>query len=169
MILYHEVSSDSLGNILRHGLKCTERGEKSNDESIIQADHYLDKHRPSKLKKAGLSRSSAVYAFIGTTDTIIDIKNGTIIPLNAYSAKSESAIVRLDVEVEFCYVSDLDKYDAVKSALSDGNELLAYNLAQEYWNSIIPFATFQPDDIARPEVMIIRDVPPDKLFIKVAP
>lgn len=160
MFLYHEISSDSLESILREGLKRTTRGEKGNDEDIIKTDKHLDVLRPSSLKDVGLSRSNNIYAFMGDANTIIDIKNGATISLEEYMTGRRSVLLRLAVSPEYCYVSDLDKYDKVKSLLLSGDDLQVSRCAREYWNSVMELSLFQPGKVIRPEVMIVKDLPP---------
>jgi len=163
MILYHEIDGDASRDILRDGLKRTNRGAKGDDPAIIKTDKYLDALRPSPLKTAGLSRSNNIYAFIGDDDTIIDIKSGTIVALREYMSGRNSVLLQLTVHPKYCYVSDLEKYDRVKSVLASGDEVRARQYARDYWNSIVDFAIFEPSTITRPEVMIVRDLPPDAL------
>lgn len=166
MVLYHEIDSSSLQSVLQNGLKCTHRGSKGSDKSIVQTDEYLDKHRPDTLKEAGISRGNNLYAFIGTEDTIINIKDGAIIPVQEYLCHHNSVILKLQIDAESCYVSDLDKYDALKSALSNTDERHSVRLAREYWDAVVPLQSFHPGNIARPEAMIIRDVRPGELTVR---
>jgi hypothetical protein len=161
MILYHEVSNDAIQSILREGLKRNDRGEKGDDQDIIETDEYLDATQPLSLKKTGLSRSNNIYAFIGEHGSIIDIKDGSVRSLKDYMSDRDSVLLKLTVDPAYCYVSDLDKYDAVKSSYTNNDKLRAYDYAHDYWNSVIPLAAFKPNTIRRPEVMIVKDLPPE--------
>ena len=66
MTLYHEVTKDSLIDILQNGLIRASRGKKGNDHAIIATDTYLDAHRPAWVVDHNISRDDALYAFIGT-------------------------------------------------------------------------------------------------------
>lgn len=71
-----------------------------------------------------------IYAFIGDENTIIDIENGAIIPLHKYGGDRNSTLLRLKIDPTHAYVSDLDKYDAVKSVLLNNGESRAYSYAR---------------------------------------
>lgn len=165
MILYHELGSDDLKDVLRNGLKRTNRGAKGNDQAIIETDKYLDDHRPSSLKIAGLSRNNNIYAFIGNTDSIIDIKDGATVALKDYMSDRNSVLLRLTVNPKYCYVSDIEKYDEVKFLLVSGDKVQAHKSAQDYWDTIMDFSVFRVNTIKRPEVMIVRDLLPDALSV----
>lgn len=165
MIIYHELSREALEKTLRYGLKRTEQGRRSDDAAIIRTDRYLDERRPTILRKNGLSRSKNLYAYLGDTKTIIDIKDGATVPLDSYLTEQDSVLLRLDISPLFCYVADLDRYDHIKSALSKRDEARTDKLSREYWNTIIPLPRFRLGDIARPEVMIVRNIPPEELTV----
>src|SRR5690606_9680655 len=132
------------------------RGEKGNDEAIIKTDKFLDINRPLSAKQAGLSRTNNVYAYIGDKVSLIDIQSGKPVPLRSCLKKQETRLLRLHVELEHCFVSDLDIYDAIKSAISHHKAVILAELAARYWHAVIPLREFNPGDISRPEVMITR-------------
>lgn len=166
MILYHEVSYDALQSILHEGLKRNDRGEKGDDQDIIETDEYLDTMQPRSLKEAGLSRSNNIYAFIGEHGSIVDITDGSVRSLKDYMSDHDSVLLKLAVEPKYCYVSDLDKYDAVKSCYANNDKLRAYDYAHDYWNSVTPLAAFKPNTIRRPEVMIVKNLPPELISVQ---
>ncbi|MNT09770.1 hypothetical protein D3C72_1445710 [compost metagenome] len=161
MIVYHEVNSDSLGAVLNSGLICTSRGSKGNDRSIIAADHYLDERCPVYLKERGMSRDNNVYAYVSSGDSIVDITNGDLIPLQEFISRSNQSVLELSVDASRCYVSDLDTYDAIMTALENHeDQYIIDQLASSYWNKIIVLKNFSLGSIRRPEIMITYDVPP---------
>lgn len=162
MVLYHEVAKDSVEKILADGPKCTSRGDKGDKTDIIQTDAYLDDHRPAALRTRGISRNDSLYAFVGTDDSLIDITNGATVPLTDYP-KDGSVLLRITVDETVCYVSDLDRYDAVKAAVANHETATLAELTDEYWASLTPLHNFEIGDILRPEVMITTDVPPQQI------
>lgn len=163
MPLYHEVAKDSVEKILADGLKRTSRGDKGDQTDIIQTDAYLDDHRPAALRKQGVSRDDNLYAFIGTDDVLIDITNGATVSRADYP-KEGSVLLRITVDEAACYVSDLDRYDAVKAAIANHETATLAELADAYWTSLTPLRHFEIGDILRPEVMITTDVPPQQIM-----
>ncbi|HET6746909.1 MAG TPA: hypothetical protein VFH06_02260 [Candidatus Saccharimonadales bacterium] len=89
--------------------------------------------------------------------------------LREYMTDRDSVLLELTIDSKYCYVSDLDKYDAVKSSLLNNNKERAFTYAQIYWRSITNLAVFQPGTIARPEVMIVKDLPPDAISVRATP
>lgn len=163
MALYHEVTQDSVEKILTDGLKRTSRGDKGDQTDIIQTDTYLDNHRPSALRARGVSRDDNLYAFIGTDDSLVDITNGATVSLQDYPQEN-SALLRLVVDEAACYVSDLDRYDAVKAAIANHETTTLADLAAKYWASLMPLADFAIGDMTRPEVMVTTDIPPGHII-----
>lgn len=158
MPLYHEVAKDSVEKILTDGLKRTSRGDKGDQTDIIQTDAYLDDHRPGALRDQGISRDDNLYAFVGTDTSLVDITNGATVSLQDYP-QEDSVLLRLAVDEAACYVSDLDRYDAVKAAIANHETATLAELADAYWASLTPLRSFKIGDILRPEVMITTDIP----------
>lgn len=159
-MLYHEVAADSFASVARSGLRQGERGQKS-DARIAAADNYLDACIPAQLRAAGVSRCDNIYAFIGDDATIIDIQDGVRRRLDDYARQhNDTRVVRLVVDARSCYVSDLDRYDAVKVALERGDPA-APTLARDYWRTIMPLPSSLSvaKHIQRPEVMITCHIP----------
>ena len=167
MTLYHEIPHDSLAQIMRDGLKRSTRGEKGDDDAIATTDRYLDDHRPAAIAARGIHRNKSIYAFLGDTDHIIDITNGATLPLADYPL-SGSVLLRLDADMADCYVSDLDSFDAVKSALTQHDDAALEALAARYWAQLTPLSEYVPGAITRPEVMITTDLAADRIT-RVAP
>ena len=162
-ILYHEVAPEDVADILARGIAKTSRGEKGSDRLIRKTDQLLDDLRPEGLKVKGISRDDNIYAYFTYEDIVIDIKDGNPVPVNDFIKASDQAVVELSVDEARCYVSDLDVYDAMKDAVSGGNDASARTLAKRYWEQLIPLVIFEPGLIIRPEVMITYDVPSENV------
>lgn len=162
MNIYHEATDTSLGLILKEGLKCSDRGAKGQDDAIIKADEFLDECRPDTLKQAGVSRCNNVYGYVGTEGTVVSITDGNIAPLEQ-KREGDGAVLLLDINPAHCYVSDLDKFDAVKDALVSGDANTVERLASDYWQSLVPLTRYRWQQIQRPEVMITYDITPERI------
>ena len=165
MTLYHEIPGDTRESILRDGLKRTSRGDKGDDAAIQQADKYLDDRRPAALRENNVSRDDNIYAYLGDDRSLVDIRSGDVVPLNRHP-DPDSSLLRLSVDPALCYVSDLDRYDALKQALEAGSaDDLLEAQAAAYWDALIPLASYQSGSIRRPEVMITRDIAPEDITV----
>lgn len=164
MILYHEVTAEALERTLADGLKAESRGEKGDDPDIIETDTYLDEHRPAPLSRQGISRSDSLYAFVGTENSLVDITNGATVALQDYPLQ-DSHLLRLSIGSDSCYVSDLDRYDAVRKAIANHETATLTELADEYWTHLVPLSDFAIGDIARPEVMVTHDIDPTDISV----
>lgn len=166
MRLFHEIPKHSVTSILEEGLKRTSRGEKGNDDAIIKTDKLLDEYRPDRLLHANVSRDNNIYAYIGYSDTIIDITNDREVALARYVRASSNVLLELYIDQENCYVSDLELYDSIKNGVESGmsnKELL--NKIEQYWQTLVPLNAFHLGSIRRPEVMITHDIPATQLQI----
>lgn len=164
---YHEVDPTQLNSILAHGLMRSSTGSKTNDIAIVKTDQLLDRYRPDNLRSAGVSRENNLYGYYAVDNKIADIITGQLVELSDFMAKSEQAVLRLTVDPEYCYVSDLDMYDNVKLMVEadDENEETLRDLALRYWNSLVPFTDFEKPMISRPEVMITYDINPHDITV----
>lgn len=162
MVLYHEVTKDSVEKILTDGLKRTSRGDKGDKSDIIETDRFLDDHRPTALRQQDVSRDDNLYAFVGTDDSLVDITNGATVMIKDYP-REDSVLLRLSVDEAYCFVSDLDRYDAVKAAIANHETATLTELVDEYWANLTPLRDFTIGDIVRPEIMITHNIPPTQL------
>jgi hypothetical protein len=162
MTLYHEIDRESLDSVLTDGVKRTSRGEKGDDDAIKKTDTYLDARRPATLVQKNVSRDDNIYAFLGTDRTLIDITSGVVVSLSDRK-KPDTALLRLSVEQNACYVSDLDRYDAVKYAIENNMTEQLNTLAAHYWQAVVPLGTHVAGTVIRPEVMITRDIRPSEI------
>ena len=164
MTLYHEVTKDWLIDILQNGLIRASRGKKGNDHAIIATDTYLDAHRPAWVVDHNISRDDALYAFIGTEHSFVDIRNGRELLLSHHPDPS-SSLIRLAVDYKFCYVSDLDLYDELKDLITQNPHEDHSQKAAHYWASLVPLTKYTSGAIRRPEVIITTDIPPEQITV----
>lgn len=163
--LYHEVSSDSVDGILQNGIKRDKGGEKR-DAQIEKIDTFLDTHLPDNFESLGLNRRSVIYAYLEHEGNIVDITDGELVPLEKYESEKGTVLLRITVDPENCYVSDLDLYDTLKRAMQlDEQDSTREHLADQYWKRIVPLEEFQLGSIKRPEVMINADIEPKSIEI----
>jgi hypothetical protein len=161
--VYHEVKPDSLDTVLRDGVKRSTHGEKS-DSLVKKADDYLDRLRPEHLPSE-LSRANAVYGYLSDHDKLIDIQDGAPVDVKEFAVQRSQVLLRMTVELDRCFVSDLDRYDAVKEALEKGDDADLEQLASRYWDRLTPLEKYAPGLIQRPEAMITHDVAPSDITV----
>lgn len=165
MVIYHEIKRNAVGNALTNGLKRTSQGAKSKDKLILRTNDFLDENRPTNLKAQGVSRNNNLYGYLGDSSSIIDIKDGKRISLSKKMRQSDLAMLRLDVGPQDCWVSDLDKYDAVKEAIAAAKpQNLLLELCDDYWASVLQLKSYE-DQIHRPEIMITSDIEPTSIHV----
>lgn len=160
MRVYHEISPEKLDSVLQDGIKQGSSGKKSSDEWIKKTDLFLDENRPESLIELGISRKNTIYAYLVRHSMIFSINDGQEVPISAFIKQSSEAIVEIAVEADKCYISDLDIYDTVKSALETGSDKRTLrHLASTYWKQLTPLTDYETVKIRRPEVMITYDIP----------
>lgn len=152
-----------MDSVLNKGLRCGSSGSKSNDVTQ-KVDAFLDLYVPESLKKAGVSRSTCIYGYLGNTEMIIDIKNGAWKPVSTFTAKPKTVLLKLTVDKKKCFVSNLNSYDELKAAIQEGANL-SPSQAHSYWENLIPFSNFVERSDIRPEVMIPHSIPPKDIEV----
>lgn len=165
MYVYHEIEAESLDTVLVDGLASGDRGDRGDDKSIVDTDKLLDRRRPQYMVDKGVSRCNNLYAFVAEDDQIIHIDDGETVSLDDFVADSSGVVLRLTVDSEKCYVSDLDLYDQIKSLVEDDKADQAEELIHKYWQSILPLTNFDVGDVYRPEVMITYDIKPEDIEV----
>jgi hypothetical protein len=162
--VYHEINPQKIDEILGQGIRRDKQGDKT-DHVVNKVDEFLDTHLPDGAP-ADLNRKNVIYAYVSHDDKVIDIKNGELVPTKAFMAKSKQTLLRMMVDAEKCYVSDLDLYDTIKRAMELGEQdSTLENLANQYWQRIIPLYEFQLGAITRPEVMITYNIQPHDIQV----
>ena len=161
MVIYHEINSETIDSIFKNGLKRTSRGDKGSDGFIVKTDYFLDAHIPQRLRSAGISRDNNIYGYLGSDDSIIDIKDGSLTPVSKKKSDQTVIILKLDVDPARCWVSDLDLYDELKNLFKNNapKEFLLTQ-AEKYWQRLVPLHQYTPESIRRPEIMITYDIEP---------
>ncbi len=165
MTAYHEVTPDAVASILSEGLKRTSRGEKGDDSAIARTDRFLDDRRPDTLKDAAVSRDDNLYGFVTDARQVARITDGQTVAIDTFIQQSEQAVLELDIDPNRSYVSDLDLFDSVKSAIESGNTSAAERLAEQYWHELAPLQTYKFGSIKRPEIMVTYDVDPAQITV----
>jgi hypothetical protein len=162
--VYHEVLPDALDNALSEGVKRSTHGEKS-DSLAKKTDDYLDRRRPEHLPSE-VSRANAVYGYLSDDDKLISIDDGTPVDVKVFAAQRSHVLLRMTVDLDKCFVSDLDRYDAVKEALEGGGEDAALDqLAARYWDRLTPLEKYDFGRFRRPEALITHDVAPSDITV----
>lgn len=163
--LLHEIDPETKDDILENGIKRGAEGEKTDSEKQ-KIDTFLDTHLPDWAKEQQVSRRSATYCYLEADGKIIDITDGEPVDLADFMAKSGQTLLWLDVEVDDCYVSDLDAYDTLMRAMElDEQDSTREHLADRYWQRMIPLGEYQPGMIRRPEVLVVADVDPHDMRV----
>ncbi len=162
MIVYHEADPASYKALVNDGLKCTSRGEKTDNSAVIQqTDCLLDSRRPTKIHKLHISRNNNLYAYIADGETVQDITDGSFIPVSTFIQKSKQLVLAIDVDPTRCFVSDLDQYDTLKTALEQKQPTTKlHTMADNYWQLITPLSEYNLDQKTRAEIMITYDISP---------
>ncbi|OYW44142.1 hypothetical protein B7Z28_00315, partial [Candidatus Saccharibacteria bacterium 32-45-3] len=123
-----------------------------------------DSHCPKELIKAGVSRDNTIYAYNVEKGLIADITDGKRRDADEFIRSSSKAVLRIKVDPQRCYVSDLDKYDGVKKAIEyRASDSEKEELACAYWGALQNLSQYSNQSIPRPEVMITYDLPPSAI------
>jgi hypothetical protein len=165
VMLYHEIDPSTKDNVLNQGIKRGAEGRK-NDAGKKKVDAFLDTHMPDWAKEKQLSRHDAVYGYLVDGDKIVDITNGESVAVEQFIAKSHDALLRVMVDSDKCYVSDLDLYDTIIRAMElDEQDSTREHLADRYWERIVPLEKFELGMFARPEVIVTTDIEPRSIEV----
>lgn len=166
MVIYHQVAAGTVADLKAQGIKKGDRGTKGQDKAIIRTDKLLDAHRPERILRAGVSRCAAIYCYLGTETEVIDITDGSVVPVAKLKVKPGQALLRLTVDAPRCWVSDLDAFDSLKQAITKHQtEDQLLQLAQNYWQTLVRLDAYQAGSIRRPEVMITYDLKPQEFVV----
>jgi hypothetical protein len=163
MKVYHRVPHDSLASVLKEGLKQTSESTMGNNKKIAKNDDFLDAVCPPALRDANVSRKHNIYCYLGTDNTIIDIRDGTTVIIKDMVADDTYRLLLVMVDTDKCYVSDLDIYDQIMKKTQAGT--YSKQMATHYWNSLIPLRRYKFGMIHRPEVMVTYDISPQNIEV----
>lgn len=166
IVLYHEISPKSKDQVVTEGIKKGASGVKTDSEKR-KVDEFLDTHPPDWAKNIGLCRADAIYAYLKTdSDEVVDIKSGEAIPVSEFMNKTKDVLLKITVDSDYCYVSDLDLYDTITRALElDEQDSTREHLADRYWERLTPIDEYQNGSITRPEMMVNYDVSPESIEV----
>jgi hypothetical protein len=163
---YHEVLEKDVVSILKGGLKCSSRGDKANDEFIIQTDKLLDEQCPKKIKKAGVSRRNNIYCYLGLNHRAIDITDGKIKPPAEISQSPKHKLLKVLVDPKLCFVSDLDLYDQLLNSVKQKRLVESQDYIKIYWQKLTPLIYYdQARGFKRPEIMVTYDLPISRIEV----
>lgn len=137
--VFHKTSRDSLPSVLSDGLRCGEQGSHSQDDRVRAANEFLNGACPSELKSEGVDRKGCIYCYLGFgDDKVFDVESGRVVDLERWDVGADNAKLRLLIDPEIAFVSDLDAYDALLDRMEEraGEDVLAA-LAGEYWQRLV--------------------------------
>ncbi len=164
-VLYHEIDPSSEKDVLNEGIKRGASGDKS-DKQKKMVDTFLDTHLPDWAENIQLCRGMVNYGYLTYEGKVIDITDGEAVSIEEFMAKNDQILLRLTVDTDDCFVSDLDLYDTLVRAMElDEQDSTREHLADRYWERIIPLADYEPGTIKRPEVMINTDILPSDIEV----
>jgi hypothetical protein len=170
VIGYHRVKSDELEQVLAEGIKQTTGGKTDDDPDIVRADEFLDTLCPEKLRDTGISRKHNIYLYYDADGFALDVFDGQMRQPQDIVKNKDDVILAVELQAERCFISNLDLYDQVKTALKsepiDKTELLA----RQYWDQVYPLVEgYKPLANERVEIMVTYDVSPDVIRVFEAP
>lgn len=182
--VFHKTSRDSLPSIMSDGLRYGEQGRHSQDGRVRATNELLNGVCPSELKGEGVDRMGCIYGYLGVDDKVFDVESGRLVDQERWDVGADNAKLRLLIDPETAFVSDLDAYDALLERLEDraGEDVLA-TLAGEYWQRLVRLAEVRdhyrledealvaatawpsglPRRLERVEVLITADVATDRI------
>lgn len=163
--LFHEINPSATDKVLTEGIKRKVSGEKDDSEKK-KVDTFLDTHLPDWAKEKEVCRGNALFAYLERDGKVIDITDGEPVPVGRFMAKSDEALLKITVDSDRCYVSDLDLYDTLMRAMQlDEQDSTREHLADRYWERIVPLAEYEPGTIKRPEVLVAADIEPSGIEV----
>ncbi|WP_233213442.1 hypothetical protein [Mycobacterium hubeiense] len=112
------------------------------------------------------SRHNVIYGYLPTGPCghhLVDTRNGEAIDVAEFAAQREIMLLRLWVDSQHCFVSDLDLYDAVRELVESGD--VRSDHAERYWSCLTPLDVYGHRRLRRPEVMIAADVGPSDVEV----
>src|SRR5690606_15492069 len=103
-------------------------------------------------KDEKIYRNSSIYGYLPIdARNVIDITNGQPIAVDELAKELEQEIVKITVNQQTCYASDLDAYDAVRKAVeAHVDESALQRLANSYWSKLVRLSDYETDGIRRP-------------------
>jgi hypothetical protein len=163
--LFHEIDPSSQEGVLQGGIKRKASGDKTDPEKK-KIDTFLDTHLPDWAQYDDVYRGNVLYGYLADGDGVVDISTGDVLPLKKFMAASDQTLLRIKVDEEQCYVSDLDLYDTLVRAMElDEQDSTREHLADRYWQRIIPLRDYEQGTIKRPEVMVAADIKPEEIEV----
>jgi hypothetical protein len=183
--LVHAAPASTLEHMLATGLAYGSSGRSSQESHAQKTNALLDALRPTYAVQASLSRQDCLYAYLALDGSLLDVEAGKAVPLSEWRpAADDAAAVLLDADPTQAWVSDLDAYDALATAIEqDAPIATLHELADRYWQRLVRLDTIlehytlrgttlaqketapgnMPRRFNRAEVLLTASIPPEAL------
>ena len=136
--IYHKASGRSLSSILSDGLRYGHHVECGRQDRIQQINEYLTALCPDRLRSVDLDRNASIYCYLSVDHHIFDVDTGLLIDESGWQVDQGMVRLQLTVDPQNVFVSDLEAFDELAGLAADTPESVAYQLAQQYWQHIVP-------------------------------
>lgn len=157
-LAFHEIKNDEVEEVLAQGLRLGRKGHKR-DKEINRTDDFLNEQRPSHTINHGIDRKTNIYCYLSSGNDAIDIATGSKKYPSEIISNPQQSLLKVNVDPEKCYVSNLDLYDRIKALLHSNKISEAEGLARTYWEALLPLAKYK-SNFRRPELMVTYDISP---------
>ncbi len=176
--VYHGAKTDGLDSILSEGLKCEAKASGTQEDFVQKTDEILLRHRPAEFER--VDRQRALYAYLFLESSIIDTEDGRQLAPDEWRVEEGRSRLRLTINPESAYMSDLEAYDKLAAAVREGRDDEYEELARAYWEHLAPLDraladfTLDPSGFGvagrnsneryrRVEVILTADIAPDRI------
>lgn len=178
----HKAPVESLPAIVATGLRRAESNAQTPSE--LWTNHWLDRRRPAGLAGRGVRRGECIYCYLGINGRVLDVDSGDLVPRDRWLVGPDSVRLCLTTAPGTAFISDLDAYDRVRSALEqDRHHPRLPGLADRYWSRVVDVDTARehyrlageslvadptgparlPRELHRVEVLLTADVAPEDI------
>jgi hypothetical protein len=140
--VFHKTSRDSVSSVMSEGLRYGKEGSNGKDDRVRAANEFLNARCPTELKDEGVDRVECIYCYLGVGDgNVFDVESGRVLDHERWDLGPDNVKLRLLVDPENAFVSDLDAYDTLLDRMEEraGEDVLAA-LAREYWQRLVRLA-----------------------------
>lgn len=161
VILYHEIQTEKVDQVLKSGLFRNKPGDKE-DSPIIKTNKLIDSVIPKALADKGISRIEVAYLYYAKDGEITNIEDGEKVIVEDFPLGEDQALLEVSISSEECYISNLDQFDYIKWLVTNNELGQAKEEAKLYWDAIIPLSEYD-DSIERPEVIVTTNIDPSDL------
>lgn len=179
----HKAPVESLPAIVATGLRRAESTAQTPSE--LWTNRWLDRWRPARLAGRGVRRGECIYCYLGVNGCVLDVDSGDLVPRDRWLVGPDAVRLCLTTTPGTAFISDLDAYDRVRSALEqDRHHPRLPGLAHRYWSRVIDLETARghyrvagrslvadpagparlPREMHRVEVLLTADVDPEAIL-----